>query len=609
MRIIATLTITSALTATSVSAQEQPTLLPTITLTASHEAIELTRSGSSVSVLDEDDLADKAGQPIAQSISRLPGVTWTQSGPLGTLGNLQVRGAPAQYVPVVIDGIDVSDPAAGQPSFDIGGLTGANLTRAELLRGSQSALYGSRAVGGLLSLQSLRPEQDGIHHHFGIEAGSYNTLLASYGVTLRQNGTDLAFSASRVHSDGFSAKDENDGNFEEDGFDSTRLNFYAAQELQNGVTIGINGFREKSENDFDEFTGDTAGTPGDEYNKRESLGLRAFANFTTGTIEHDVTLTRYSIDRMSWSNGRGDPFSGTRTKLSWQGATDIGGSGARLIFGADTEKEKVDGNRDTRLSGAFAEASIPVGSQLDISASLRRDEHSRFGGFTSGRLTAVYRIQEDLLLRAAFGNGFRAPSLYELYGPYGKEDLRREESETAEIGIEKRWGEENYLRATAFLMEAESLIGFDFVSTSCRNAIETGWAGCYNQVDGIARRKGVEIDGRYAFGSGYALTAAYTYIDSNQIANWSDVPMHNLNLGLEAEFATGTKTAVALRHLANRPGDLETFTTVDLLFSHPLNDNAEAYLRIENIFDEEYQLVNSYGTPDRSVYAGFRASF
>ncbi|MDP0925818.1 TonB-dependent receptor [Paracoccus onubensis] len=608
MRIIAILTVTTALTAFSSNAQE-PVLLSEITLTAGSEATELSRSGSSVSVLDEDSLANRTGQPISQSISRLPGVTMTQSGPLGTTGNLQVRGAPAQYVPVIIDGIDVSDPAAGQPAFDIGGMTGANLGRVELLRGTQSSLYGSRAVGGVLSMQSLRPEQEGSHHRFAIEAGSFNTLLASYGVTLRQGGTDLAFSASRIHSDGFSAKDENDGNFERDGYDATRLNFYAAHELQNGAIIGLNGFWEKSEGDFDEFGGDITGTPGDEYNERESYGLRAFAQFSTGEVQHDVALTRYHIDRMSWTNGHGDPFVGTRTKLSWQGAMDLGGAGTRLIIGADTEKEKSEGNGDSRMTGAFAEIAVPISPRLDVNASLRRDEHSRFGGYTSGRLTAVYRANEDLLFRAAVGNGFRAPSLYELYDSYGNPDMEREESVTAELGVEKRWGDENYLRATAFYTEAENLIGFDRESVSCKSAVETGWPGCYAQVDGKARRKGVELDGRFAFGAGHALTASYTYTDSNVIANWADVPAHSLHLGVETEFTSGTTAGIALRYLAHRPGELEDFATVDLLFSHPLTENAQAYLRIENIFDKQYQLVDSYGTPDRSVYAGLRASF
>lgn len=221
------LSLTAALILTTAlpAAAQEAFVLDDLTLTANREPIELSRSGSSVSVLTDDDLEGRAGQPLSRSLTRLPGVTLRQSGPLGTLGTVQLRGAPALYLPVVIDGIEVSDATAPSPAYDIGGQIGAGVDRVELLRGAQSALYGSRAVAGVLSLQSLRPAEDGLHHHFGIEAGSFDTLTASYGATLRRNDTDLAFQVSHIRTDGFSALDEDDGNFEEDGYEATRLSF------------------------------------------------------------------------------------------------------------------------------------------------------------------------------------------------------------------------------------------------------------------------------------------------------------------------------------------------------------------------------------------------
>ncbi|MDB6176035.1 TonB-dependent receptor [Paracoccus sp. Z330] len=611
--------------ATSVAAFATPALaqdsfvLPTITLTANREATELSRSGSSVSVLTRGELEDRASQPLADTLSRLPGINWRQSGPLGTTGSIQLRGAPSQYLPVIIDGIDVSDPAAGQPYYDIGGLTSSGINRVELLRGAQSALYGSRAVAGVLSLQTLRPTQDGLQQEFAIEAGSYGTLQASYGVTLRRDNTDLAFQASRIITDGFSASDENDGNTEDDGYDATRLTFYAAHELQSGATIGVNAFWEESRADFDDgfydfatgtyYFGDRYGTPGDDYTDKESYGIRAFANFSTGAIDHEVAATRYQLDRSSWSNGYETPFKGTRTKLSWQGATDIGTQGTRAVFGADTEKEEAKGNGDARLTGVFGELNIPVGEAIDINASLRHDDHSQFGGYTSGRLAAVYRASEDLLFRAAIGNGFRAPSLYELYSAYGNADLKREDSRTAEIGVEKLWGEESYLRATAFWMEADNLIGWDQDSMSCAAATGPfGLPGCYAQIDGSASRSGLEVDGRYGLGN-HAFTAAYTYTDNRQTSEWAKVPEHVLNLGFETRFATETTAGIQLLHVANRPDGLDDFTTVDLTLRQALPRNVEAYLRLENILDEQYQLNDGYGTSDRAAYVGIRAAF
>ncbi|GGF70223.1 TonB-dependent receptor [Paracoccus acridae] len=612
LSLTAALALTTALPAAAQDAAARPFVLDDLTLTANREPTELSRSGSSVSVLTSEDLQDRASQPLTRSLTKLPGVTLRQSGPLGTLGVVQLRGAPAQYLPVVIDGIEVSDPAADKTYYNLGGLVSAGIDRAELLRGAQSALYGTRAVAGVLSLQSLRPTEDGLRHHFGIEAGTYDTLTASYGATLRQDDLDLAFHVSHIRTDGFSAKDENEGNFEEDGFEATRLSFYSEHRLQNGVTIGFNGFWEDSTADFDDFQGDVPGTPGNDYTESESYGLRGFARFTTGAVDHDLSLTRYRIQRKSYQDFAAptflpdvvetSEFVGTRTKLSWQGATDIG-QGVRAVFGADTEKEEVADKGNARINGVFVETTAALGDRFDITTSLRRDDHSRFGGFTSGRVAAVYRADNNLLFRAALGNGFRAPSLYELFSEFGDASLEREESRTYEVGVEKQWGD-SHLRATAFWLKAENLIGFDPAATACGQPF-----GCYAQVPGTTRRRGVEIDGRYAFGTGHALTASYTFIDNQANVEWASVPERVLNLGAETSFATGTMAAIELQHVAGRADDLDDFTTVDLSVSHPVRDNATAYLRLENVFDEEYQWVRGYGTSGRAVYAGLRASF
>ncbi|WP_347139789.1 TonB-dependent receptor [Paracoccus sp. SSK6] len=602
LTLTAALALTTALPVAAQDAAQSTFVLDTITLTANREATELSRSGSSVSVLTEEDLQGRASQPLSRSLTRLPGVTLIQRGPLGTTGSLEVRGAPARYVPVMIDGIEVSDSTAPTPSYDIGGQITAGIGRVELLRGAQSALYGSRAIAGVLALESLRPTEDGLRHHFGIEAGSFDTLTASYGATLRRNDTDLAFQVSHVRTDGFSALDEDDGNFEEDGYEATRLSFYSAHRLENGATVGFNGFWEDSTADID-YSSDATGTPGDDYSENESYGLRGFAQFTTGGVDHDIALTRYRIARDSYYNGIPTPYEGTRTKLSWQGATDIG-QDVRAVFGADTEKEEAESNGDARISGVFVETTAALGDRIDITTSLRRDDHSRFGGFTSGRMAAVYRANGDLLFRAAIGNGFRAPSLFQLFGDAGNNDLQREEGRSAELGVEKQWGD-SYLRATAFWLKTDNLIGFDSTETFCGSGY-----GCYVQIDDTVRRRGIEIDGRYAFGAGHALTVGYTFIDNQtNTPNWAQVPERVLNLGAETTFPTGTTAGIDLQHVAGRDGDLDDFTTVDLLVSHPVRDNAEAYLRLENAFDEDYQWVSGYGTSGRAVYAGLRASF
>ena len=594
--------------------------LDEITLSAGREETEIKRSGATVEVITAEELEKSGETRVADYLETLPGVSIRMSGPIGTTASLYLRGAPAQYVPVIVDGIEVGDPAAGQGAFDFGTLTTSDISRIEVLKGSNSALYGSQAVAGAISITTKRATEIGTEQSAAAEVGSYNTRKLSYSYATKTEKGEIALTASHLTTDGFSARDENDGNFEADGYRANRLSFYTDYQVTPDLKIGVNGFVEDTHGEFDDFVGDVgatswvetspgvwepmfvAGTPGDDYTIRDTKGARLFAEFTTGAVDQKLDFTFYDIDRTSCSNGWCDDFFGTRKKLAWQGATDLGLNG-RLVFGADTEEEEAHGE-STRTNGVFAELSYAFGNNLDVTASLRHDDHSDFGGFTSGRLAAVYRFSDDLLLRASLGNGFRAPSLYELYGPYGDPSLEREESRSAEIGIEKRLGDKGALRLTAFHLKAENLIGFDGAATVCGQSY-----GCYNQVDGDSERSGVEISGDYQVAPKLRLGGSYTYTDSSISTGWGAVARHDLSLFADYAISDALSSTLSLQHVADRPNGLADYTVANLALGYEFAEGKEAYLRVENLFDEEYQLTSGYGTSDRALYVGVRASF
>ena len=225
----------------------------TLTITGDGFAASTELTGESVSILTRSEIEELQGADIVRVLTRTPGVAASRNGGVGSFTGIRLRGAEAEQLLVLVDGVRVADPAAPGAGFDFGNLLPGTVGRIELLRGTQSALYGSRAIAGVLSIDTLRPTEDGLRQNFAIEAGQYQTFAASYGAALRRDGTDLAFTASRVTSQGFSARDENDGNFETDSYNASRLSFYAARELQNGGKVGINGFWDKSRAEFDEF--------------------------------------------------------------------------------------------------------------------------------------------------------------------------------------------------------------------------------------------------------------------------------------------------------------------------------------------------------------------
>ncbi|MEX5726655.1 vitamin B12 transporter [Rhodovulum iodosum] len=631
-----TLTSATALVAglAPLSAAAQDTfLLDEITASANLQATEIERSGSTVTVVTEDELRAAGDARLTDYLARLPGVTITPNGPVGARTGLSLRGASQNYVAVRIDGIEVNDPSLTQVAYDFGGLTTADISRIEVLKGSQSALYGSSAIGGVIDITTRRATEIGTEQSVAIEAGSYDTLRASYGLATRTENAELAFTLSHIYTGGFSAADENDGNTEEDGYRASRLSVYGHRDFDNGLRLGFSAFAEESRGEYDpQFYADPTrsfsvalgdGETYDEVAKVDKRGLRVFAEFATGAVEHEVSASVYEIERRyqdgetflsydpvtyavsgSYYASSATRYTGTRTKLRYQGTLALG-LDSRLSFGADTEREAYDQtgtygdlDADSHTSGVFAELAWAPSERLDVTLAARHDDHSEFGGQTTGRVAVAFRPVDDLTIRGALGTGYRAPSLYELNSFYGDPTLEPEESLTAELGVEKRFGDRASLRATAFYLEVDDLIDYSFATSS------------YAQVSGTSRRSGVELEGAYSLGDRAVLSAAYTYIDSstNASASWSSVPRHTVSLGLEADIAHNLSGGLTALYAADRDG-LDDFAVVNGTIRYQVAENTEAYLRVENLFDEQYQYVSGYGTSDRAVYVGLRQNF
>ena len=278
-----------------------------------------------------------------------------------------------------------------------------------------------------------------------------------------------------------------------------------------------------------------------------------------------------------------------------------------LAFGASYTEEKsdVDGvNTAYEIASVFGEAQYAASEDVDLSFALRHDDHSTFGGFTTGRLAANWRVTADTTLRAAIGTGFRAPSLFELFSPlYGNASLEQEESRSAEVGVEHRFANDAQVKATLFYTEIDNLIDFDFAS------------GGYIQGSGTSTTKGLELSGRVALGAGTDLFGSYTYTDGkdsggNQLVR---VPKHDFVLGVEAELSDKLAGQLVLNHVAGRANDggsaMPDYTVINASMSYDFNDTTQGYVRLENLTNEEYQTSFGYGTSDRAIYFGVRASF
>jgi vitamin B12 transporter len=573
---------------------------------------ELERTGATIEVVTEDDLKQAPVTSVADYLATLPGVSVSANGPLGANTTLRVRGLDGKYIKVLIDGIDVTDPSSTQTQFDWAGLTTSGISRIEILKGSSSSIYGSRAIAGVINITtSPRLPEPGTKVTVTGEAGSFDTYRAGLNVAARGQRGGLSFSLNRVQTKGFSAS-SGAANTEADGYEGTQLNFSADYQASDIMRLGVSAYAIDSEGDFDEWLGDGA-PPYDEFNTTKTRAVRSFAELTAGALQNTFSATYYQNDRLSSSNGFDTLFDSTRKRLDYTGVYAQSDS-TTYTFGADWEREAFDsgfdsGSADT--SGVFGELLYAPSAELDLAASLRYDDTSSFGGNLSGRLAAAYRVSDATILRAVAASGFRAPSLYELNSTlYGNPALQPEASTSFELGLEQQLGGGSFVKATGFYTDIDNLIQFVTLT-----AWPLPFTGQYQQVAGTSTSKGIELSGQWVLRDGLNLFGNYTYTDASD-ANGDRllrVPGHDLVLGVAASLNDRLSGNLTARRVADRPDEFGTpmadYTVVNAAMSYAISDSTEAYLRLENLLDEKYETANGFNAAGRGIYAGLRASF
>ena len=581
--------------------------LGTIALSSSLTPVELGRTGATVEVL-EGLQAGGNDSSVLKRLDRLPGVNSTSNGGLGNSGNIQIRGLPSRYVGVRINGIDVSDPSSTQIQFNFGGLTASGVERVEVLKGSQSALYGSEAIAGVVNISTFTPETLGFSGTAQAEAGTYDTYSGAVSLGYRSEQGFVALSYGRIETKGFSAQSFND---EDDGFEQTTVDVTAEYDLTDTLTFGGTlRYRDgEVEIDRSSFSDDASGV-----NFFTEQGARVFARLETGAVVHTLAYSYFEIDRED-PTGFTRVFNGERKSLTYQASAELSAR-TTLSFGADSTEETflLDAENGSEDTTSFnGELLYALTDQIDLSAALRYDDNSTFGGQTTGRLAAVWRPVNDLAFRAVIGTGYRAPSLYERFSQYGVTGLQPEDSLSYEVGVEKTYGEAGYVKATFFHTDVDNLIQFDGGSTACASSF-----GCYNQVSGTTRSQGVELSGEYALRAGLRVFGAYTYTDAKtEGVRLTRTPRHDVVVGLSNAFSDKLSGYIDVRHVADvvpsafaptghKVGD---YTLVGVGLSYDVNDSSEVYLRVENLFDEDYETAGGFNQPGRGVYLGVRAEF
>jgi vitamin B12 transporter len=627
--------------------------LDPIVVTASRSEQTVSQTGSSVAVVSADMIGKTASKGLADALRGVPGLEVREAAGIGSATSITIRGSAPGQTLVLIDGVRIGDSSAIDGSVDFGNLAAVDIERVEVLRGPQSALYGSDAMGGVINIITRKAEGSP-RRSVAIEGGSYGTVHARASVSGSTDRLSYSFGIDGIHSDGFPRY----------GYRINRPLFMAngvtplpplpwgdptnrggatgriSYRLSDSATLefGLSGFGNAIR-----FDNAFASIPSNVFSARNHSSATIVQGFSRlswasmdGALKNQITVFGSLTDRMiaqteacfdafftSFDCRNG--FRGTRQGAEYQGDYSFGSSGV-LTFGARTETETARTTQDPAPAGSFTPVSarqttnstflqyrLPVGSRLDFSLGGRIDSVSAGPTFGTWRATASYRLEETgTRLHGSIGTGAKAPSLFQRFSQFGNARLSAEESIGGDFGIEQKFLDDRAsIDITAFANRYRNLVGFGF-ALGCTAAQVFG---CYYNV-GRADTRGVEISANVVVvPEVWKARASYTYMSARDLVAGAPLLQRPRTQG----SASVTYTGIPNLELEGRvifvgprldfafpPVRLGAYARFDAIASYRIDSRISLHARVENLTNARYEEIYNFGVAGRSIYGGVK---
>lgn len=646
-----------------VASADQPDVIevPDVVVSATKTEIPISQVTSAIEVISGEELERKKIKTVIDGLRLAQGVFATSSGGPGTEATVKMRGAFARHTLVMIDGVIVNSPTTG--AYDFANLTAENIDRIEILRGAQGMLYGSDAIGGVISIYTKKGTGAPRVGAF-MEYGSFATFREGGSLSGAKGPFDFSVSASRWDTSSFSAINYRRGAFEGDGFHNTQVSAKVGAALPSDGRVEFNMRWYDSRTSFDGFA--DSGAPADVFGAR-STNRNLILN---GTYEQPLTtwwttkLTLSQANERSLSNSGNAGFNlNTRQFISANSnscfpnydtcftpfATDLEILNRRLEWqnnfrvsdlllltaGYQLRREQGDSSgffgaaqpaKAISSNAGFAQAQVNLWDRLFVTAGGRHDSYNNFEDATTYRVTGGYSVKETgTKFRGSYATGFKAPTMNDLFFQgFGNPNLKPEKSLSMDLGIEQSLFQDRLqLSAGYFWNRFQNLIQFASGGTLCppgsfgfcpinvADAKTQGWEFGFK----AKILQGLELRGHYT----YTLTRAFDNSlnplgGDKRLPRWpvdqasvgfTYQPIDSLRLNLDYRFVGARNN-----NLSNASSQkLGVFNVVNVSASYDVTKNWQAYIRVDNLFNEKYEEITFFGTPTRSVFGGVRMNY
>ena len=608
-----------------------------IIVTGARSPIDISRIGSATTVITRADLERRQARYVTDVLRAVPGFAVSHSGVIGSQTQVRVRGSEANHVLVLIDGVRANDPATGD-EFRWEHLATGNIERIEIVRGPQSALWGTDAVGAVVNVITRNGGgRQGADVY--AESGSNSSVNLGANGALNAGDWNLSAGVEYLDTDGENISRTGD---EDDGYDLTTAQLGARYDDGDRLSVnaGLRAVDARSEFDAVDFV--ATGLPAD--SNSETRSDEMVGNLGASLTSRNERLTLHGRLRYYESDNRNfvdnvQDSSSASERWQYELQSDISIGDNMLVLALehiDTEFRQrgafvfgdPNQDQDMQITSAIGEYQHTAGERLTWILSGRFDSNSDFDDIFTGKASLAYQLSDATRLRASAGTGQKTPTFTERFGFFpgqfiGNPDLKPERSTSFEAGLDQDLlAGALSLQVTAFLQELRDEInGFVFDPDTFLSTAENR--------PGTSERSGVELAAQWRLGDAFNLSASYTYTDASeeddagQRSTELRRPKHMGNLTLDyitrnerfgatlaADYG-GTRSDIFFPPFPE-PQQIVTLSNywlVDLTARFRVTDSLTLFARGSNLLDEDYEQVFGYRTMGRTGYIGLRADF
>ena len=602
-----------------------------IIVTGSRTPVSVSSVGSAVTVITRDDIERRQARYVSDLLRTVPGFSVSHSGVAGAQTQVRARGAEANHILVLIDGVRANDPATGD-EFRWEFLTTANIERIEIVRGPQSALWGSDAMAGVVHIITRSGKTQSRVGGY-VETGSLDTLNSALNGNLGDDNWSLSLSVERLETDGGNIS--RTGN-ENDDSDATTASLSASFQASDSLAFTFGARAVDAYSQYDNVDFFVTGLPADSDVALETQQNYVQVGSTVGNsdsrVRHHVAARYFESENRNLTNAVEDANAlSDRMTFAYQADISLGADvlsfaleheetnfeqrGA-VVFGDPNQTQEMD------VTSVVADYRAHIGDSLTVLASARFDDNSKFDDAVTGRLSVTWNLDDATRIRGNVGTGRKNPTFIELFGYFPGQfapnpNLEPEKSISFDVGVERQVSEAMNVQLTVFRQDLENEInGFVFDPVTFLSTAEN--------MSGTSNRDGVELAVRWDFSERTGLNASYSYIDSTS-ENLREVrrPRHSGSIDIDYGFMDdrgrvaliaaygGTRTDTFFAPWPTPPAivTLSNHWLLDLTLQLQVADGVKVFARGTNLLDTDYEHVYGYNTPGRAAYAGVQVTF